>query len=92
MYAFRKPFAGSVYTVPSENLPQAEWPKMHVLFFGFEVDLKTLLVISQIIGYALSKFIGIKVCSEMPRDRRVKALIGFIILAQCSLFLFAVLP
>ena len=51
MYAFRKPFAAAKF--------DGEF------FLGTTVALKTALVISQIIGYALSKYIGIKVCSEV---------------------------
>ncbi|MCH8216795.1 MAG: hypothetical protein IH892_08490, partial [Planctomycetes bacterium] len=57
MYAFRKPFSAATY----EGLQ----------FFGSEVDLKTAFVISQIFGYALSKFVGIKVCSETSRGNRL---------------------
>lgn len=56
------------------------------------IDLKTAFVISQIIGYTLSKYLGIKVCSEMTRGRRAAALIGMILVAQVALLLFAVLP
>src|SRR5688500_1404923 len=51
MYAFRKPFA--VATFAGQTLGDSE------------VNLKTAFVISQILGYALSKFLGIKVCSEL---------------------------
>ncbi|MAZ65185.1 MAG: hypothetical protein CMG51_02520, partial [Candidatus Marinimicrobia bacterium] len=50
MYAFRKPFSAASY----EGLQ----------FLNTSFDLKTVLVTSQIIGYALSKMIGIKVVSE----------------------------
>ncbi|MEM9659842.1 MAG: DUF5690 family protein, partial [Planctomycetota bacterium] len=50
MYAFRKPFQAAQY----EGL----------YFFGTQIELKTALVIGQIIGYASSKVIGIKICSE----------------------------
>ncbi len=49
MYAFRKPFAAASY----------EGAK----FFGTEIDAKTAFVIAQIIGYTISKFAGMKVCS-----------------------------
>ncbi len=76
MYAFRKPFTVGEYAGSS--------------WFGLE--LKTTLVVSQILGYALSKFIGIKVCSEVTRDRRPWLLVLFILLAEAALVLFAVLP
>jgi hypothetical protein len=78
MYAFRKPFAAGKY----EGLA----------FFSTSIDLKTAFVVSQIIGYALSKVIGIRVCSEFSRDRRALGLVFMIGLAEVSLLLFAVLP
>lgn len=78
MYAFRKPFAAAKF----EGLN----------FFGTEVELKTALVISQIVGYALSKFVGIKVCSEAGGDRRAKLLIVLVLWAEAALLLFAVMP
>ena len=78
MYAFRKPFSAAEY----EGLT----------FFTTEINLKTVLVISQIIGYALSKYIGIKICSEIPRARLAKFLIGLILFAEFALLLFGLLP
>ena len=78
MYAFRKPFAAATY----EGLQ----------FFGTDIDLKTAFVISQILGYMLSKYIGIKVCSETTRKQRMWRLCGMIIAAEAALVLFAVLP
>lgn len=77
MYAFRKPFAAASY----DELDT---------FLG--LDLKTALVISQIIGYTLSKIIGMKVCSGMGRANRALALIVLIIWAQSTLVVFAVVP
>lgn len=76
MYAFRRPFTAATYDD---------------LTFG-EVELKTALVISQILGYALSKFIGIKFCSEITPNRRAYALVAIILIAELSLLLFALLP
>ena len=78
MYAFRKPVSAASY----EGLK----------FLGGEVDLKTAFVVSQIVGYALSKVIGIKVCPEIGRRRRAQGLVLMILLAELSLLLFAVLP
>ncbi|MGF1579654.1 MAG: DUF5690 family protein [Gemmataceae bacterium] len=78
MYAFRKPFSAAEYS--------------GLQFFGTEITLKTILVISQILGYATSKYIGIKVCSEISRKQRPYALVGLILLAEFALLLFAVLP
>ncbi len=73
MYAFRKPFAVGT-------------------FEGYEIwgfNYKIVLIIAQVIGYTISKFIGIKVISEMKKDRRPWLIIGFIILAELALLGFA---
>lgn len=76
MYAFRKPFAAASF----------EGQQLGPL------ELKTALVISQIIGYALSKYVGIKVCSEATPERRARALVLIILWAEAALFLFALVP
>lgn len=48
-YAFRKPFTAALY-------PDEVW---------WEFDVKILYVLSEIIGYAISKFIGIRILSAM---------------------------
>ena len=78
MYAFRKPFSAATF----EGL--------HL--FGTDIDLKTAFVISQIFGYMLSKYAGIKFCSETTRGRRVWMLAGLIAAAEFALLLFAILP
>src|SRR5438046_9383519 len=78
MYAFRKPFAA------------AKFEGLH--FFGTTIQLKTAIVISQIIGYALSKFIGIRVCSEAREDQRAGMLLLLICWAELALLLFAIVP
>ena len=78
MYAFRKPFSAASY----EDMK----------FLGTSFDLKTIFVISQIVGYTLSKFIGIKIVSEVSRQRRFVMLVGMIIVAQLALLGFALLP
>ena len=80
MYAFRKPFAVGTYE-GSVELP-----------FVAEMDLKILFVISQVLGYATSKFLGIKIVSEMPPARRAIAIVTFIGLAELALLLMAILP
>jgi hypothetical protein len=76
MYAFRKPFAAGSYDAPG----------------GFGLDLKTLFVVSQVLGYTLSKYLGIKWVSEVTRARRLYLLIGLIAAAELALFGFALLP
>jgi hypothetical protein len=78
MYAFRKPFAAATFHGLS--------------LFGSGIELKTALVVSQIIGYALSKFIGIKVCSEAGGATRAKLLVWLIVWAEGALILFAIAP
>jgi hypothetical protein len=78
MYAFRKPFSAGTY----EGLT----------LFNSEIDLKTAFVISQIVGYTLSKYLGIKVCTEATRGRRLGMLLGLVAIAEVALLLFAVLP
>ena len=80
MYAFRKPFAAATYEDDQ------------IIFWGQEFDSKALFVISQIIGYALSKLLGIKVCSETGHNNRYRLLISLILAAEAALFLFAVSP
>lgn len=76
MYAFRKPFAAGTFE------DQAV----------FGLGLKTVLVLSQLSGYMLSKFIGVKVVSEMPRSSRAAALLALIGFAELALVGFAYLP
>lgn len=76
MYAFRKPFTVATF----EGLS----------YLG--VDYKILLIISQVLGYALSKFIGIRFISELLPSKRLFYLFLLIFAAELALFLFAVLP
>ena len=78
MYAFRKPFAAGTF----EGLT----------LLGTHVELKTALVISQIIGYTVSKYIGIKVCSEVTPQRRALLLVVLIVWAEAALVMFALVP
>jgi hypothetical protein len=76
MYAFRKPFNAASY----EGYHLANLP------------LKDLLLISQILGYMLSKFIGIKVISEMTKTKRVGLIFKLILFAHFALLFFAIVP
>src|SRR5262245_59544094 len=78
MYAFRKPFAAAKFAGAT--------------FLDSAVELKTAIVISQIIGYALSKYIGIKVCSEITPARRAFMLIFLVLWAEAALILFGLVP
>ncbi|MFP1132069.1 DUF5690 family protein [Asticcacaulis sp. W401b] len=78
MYAFRKPFTVGTY---------AEIGDWH-----FAVDFKITIVIAQVIGYALSKLIGIKIVSEATPQRRGLMIIVFVLASLMALILFAVVP
>jgi hypothetical protein len=58
----------------------------------FGAELKTWFVIAQVLGYMLSKFIGIKVIAEMPPGRRVRVFLLLIGIAEAALLLFAITP
>lgn len=75
-YAFRKPFTAGTFEGQE--------------VFGW--SLKITLVISQLLGYMLSKFIGIKVISEMRSEGRALAILGLIAIAEAALVGFAFLP
>ena len=78
MYAFRKPFAAATY----EGLE----------FLGTGLTLKATFLISQIIGYTISKYLGCKYCSEISRSKQARVLVAMIVVAELSLLAFAVLP
>ena len=78
MYGFRKPFSVAKFA--------------DLNFLGTEIELKTAIVISQIVGYALSKYIGIWGCSAIKREYIWAALVGLVCLALGSLFVFAIVP
>ncbi len=80
MYAFRKPFAAAAYDYPTLTLP----------WMTIGVELKTAFVVSQILGYTLSKFLGVKFCSEVTRRRRFLLLVVLILAAEGALVLFAI--
>ncbi|MFN0067012.1 MAG: DUF5690 family protein [Limisphaerales bacterium] len=58
----------------------------------FGPGFKTWLVTSQVLGYTVSKIIGIRVIAEMPPGRRIATLLGLIGVAQLALVLFGLLP
>ncbi|WP_437902608.1 DUF5690 family protein [Sorangium sp. So ce327] len=80
MYAFRKPFAVGSYKgmVALPLLPA--------------LDLKSLYIIAQVLGYCASKFLGIKVVSEMPPERRALAILACIGVSEVALVLFGLAP
>lgn len=58
----------------------------------FETGIKASLVAAQVLGYMCSKFIGIKVISEMPAERRAVVLLCLIGVAEIALILFGLVP
>jgi hypothetical protein len=74
MYGLRKPFTVAEF--------------QGLAYFG--IDFKALLIISQVIGYALSKFLGIKVISEMKRSGRAISIVVLTGIAECTLVLFSI--
>lgn len=79
MYGLRKPFTAATYE---------DWGMGAGLGGGF----KTWLVTAQVVGYTLSKFIGIKVIAEMPPARRALTLLALVAAAELALVLFALTP
>ena len=76
MYAFRKPLSAATFD--------------GLTFCG--VDYKILALISQVVGYTCSKFIGIKVVSSMKPWQRTRYILGFIGTAWIALLFFAFMP
>lgn len=56
------------------------------------VDFKTILVTAQVIGYTLSKFVGIRIVAEWPRGRRAAGIVILIAAAEAALVAFALVP
>ncbi len=76
IYAFRKPFTAGSYA-------------------GLElwgIQYKIVLVVAQVAGYALSKFIGIRVIGSLKSTNRAGLLLGVTAVAGLSLLGFAVTP
>jgi len=76
MYAYRKPFTVASYEG----------------FSLFHVDYKIWLITAQIIGYTLSKFMGIEFVSSLKPKNRALSILFLIGFAEASLFLFALVP
>jgi hypothetical protein len=76
VYGFRKPFTAGTYDADG------------IWGLGF----KELIVLTQVAGYTLSKFAGIRVIAETPPRRRIAALLGLVALAEAGLVAFGLLP
>lgn len=76
MFAFRKTFVAATF----EGLS------------FLSISYKSWLVIAQIIGYGMSKFIGIKVISELKARSRAKGILLVITIAGLSWLFFGMVP
>jgi MFS family permease len=76
MYAFRKAFAAGTYSGET--------------FLG--IDYKMWLITAQVLGYMLSKFLGIFFVSGMKQERRSRSLLLLIGASWLSLLGFALVP
>lgn len=76
MYAYRKPISAATYD--------------GLQLWGY--SYKVIIVITQVLGYLLSKFIGIKIISELDPKKRIFLLLGLIGTSLLSLLMFAVTP
>lgn len=78
MYAFRKPFTAASFD--------------HVDGWHYALDFKIALVLAQLVGYAASKFIGIRVISGMRQTNRAQAILGLIGTSWLALIVFGAAP
>jgi hypothetical protein len=76
MYLLRKPFTAGAFN--------------QQFFFG--IDYKIALVIAQVIGYAFSKFAGIKIIAELHPAKRVRMFLLFFSVAWLALLGFSLTP
>jgi hypothetical protein len=76
MYAFRKPFTAAEFK--------------GIVLWG--VQFKILLITFQVIGYALSKFSGIIIISQLDRRFRGMSICGCILFAELTLVGFGAVP
>jgi len=76
MYGFRKPF-----TVAGYN---------QLTLWG--VGYKSVLLVAQLLGYTLSKFVGIRVIAAMRPEQRAAGILVLVGIAHLALLLFAVVP
>lgn len=75
VYALRKPYTAASF----DDL------------FVFGMDYKVAVTVVQIIGYVISKFMGIKLISELKREERLKFILMSIVVAELSLVFFGLL-
>lgn len=83
MYAFRRPFVAGSYGGESSVFAH---------FNGVGLTFKSAFVLSQVLGYAISKYLGAKFCSETHRHQVAGRLVGLILAAWLALVFFGFLP
>jgi hypothetical protein len=76
MYGFRKPFTAGAFADSSLG----------------GVDYKTWLVTAQVLGYTISKFVGIKVIAEVSPRHRASMILWLVFLSGIALVLFGLIP
>src|SRR3989338_970180 len=77
MYGFRKPFLVGVFD-----------SSLLIPFFPL-LSLKVVYITAQLLGYTLSKFLGIKIVSETTAGKRTRNLLLAILIGELALGLFA---
>jgi hypothetical protein len=95
MYAFRKPFSAGNYADPFDPIffdGVINVPRSVDMVILPALTVKSLFIISQVFGYCMSKFIGIKIVSELPPSKRSVYIIGLISIAHLALLGFAITP
>ena len=76
MYGFRKPFTAASFN--------------GIYLFG--ISYKVVLVISQVMGYMISKFYGIRFIASMLPSKRAGFIIKLVLTSWVSLLLFGLVP
>ncbi len=76
MYAFRKLLSAATFE--------------GITYWG--LDYKIIAIISQVVGYTCSKFLGITIVSSMKPQNRIRCILGFIAFAWVALLMFALVP
>lgn len=75
VYALRKPYTAAAF----EDMEL------------FNIDYKVVVTIAQIVGYVISKFMGIKLISELKREERLRFILMSVVMAELSLIFFGLL-
>jgi hypothetical protein len=76
MYAFRKPFTSAQYA--------------DYVLWG--IDYKIILIITQLVGYTVSKYFGIKIISELSASKRTRTLVFLMAFSWLALLFFGIVP